>query len=246
MSTLPIAAVAAASSTGRHSLPDPVGMWCAIAFGLVFGLFALAMALTFIRDVCPTENGVTESTWRVCFCSTRSRSSWNSTKTSHGLRAHVHNWFRRKQYIGWTFVVVRQDESHSQVKVDKTWWSAGHIYGSFPVGGVVNISTLLLNGVEPLPAGGWFVTNERWVTVQEDMRAEQQRRQAAQHPNITQEEWDALALLGLTTTATRKDVVDARNRLLKVNHPDRGGSTAKAQRINAAYDLINSAFRQAA
>jgi hypothetical protein len=45
---------------------------------------------------------------------------------------------------------------------------------------------------------------------------------------------DPLDVLGLTAEATTADIVAARRRLAKSMHPDRGGSLARMQQVNAA------------
>lgn len=48
----------------------------------------------------------------------------------------------------------------------------------------------------------------------------------------------ALDILGLTDDATRDDIVAAHRRLMQKMHPDRGGSTYLATRINQAKDFL--------
>lgn len=49
---------------------------------------------------------------------------------------------------------------------------------------------------------------------------------------------DALGVLGLDETASRDDIIDAHRRLIQKMHPDRGGSTVLAARINEAKDVL--------
>ena len=134
--------------------------------------------------------------------------------------------------------------------VAKTWWDSANLVGSFANNGWANVGDLFRYGRASTKGGGWFFSPERWVAVEPELRAfqEEQRRQhtATQHGAFSKEIMDALAVLGLTPAATLDDVTHARNRLMQVNHPDGGGSTASAKRINAAHDFLRSAVRQAA
>lgn len=49
---------------------------------------------------------------------------------------------------------------------------------------------------------------------------------------------DALAVLGLTSSASRADIRRAYRRLVALHHPDRGGDTAFAQQLNEAVALL--------
>ncbi len=51
---------------------------------------------------------------------------------------------------------------------------------------------------------------------------------------------DALQILGLDESATEQDIIEAHRVLMQRNHPDRGGSTWLAARINRAKDILLS------
>ena len=53
---------------------------------------------------------------------------------------------------------------------------------------------------------------------------------------MTREE--ALEILGLDESATKDDIIEAHRVLMQRNHPDRGGSTWLAARINRAKDIL--------
>jgi curved DNA-binding protein CbpA len=56
-------------------------------------------------------------------------------------------------------------------------------------------------------------------------------------------EQEAYQLLGLRNGASRVDVARAHRRLMKQAHPDAGGSTQRAARLNQAKDLLTRRHR---
>ncbi|EME32038.1 Mitochondrial import inner membrane translocase subunit TIM14-1 [Galdieria sulphuraria] len=55
-------------------------------------------------------------------------------------------------------------------------------------------------------------------------------------PVMTREE--ALKILGLREGATKEQIAEAHRKLMRVNHPDNGGSTLIASKINEAKDVL--------
>ncbi len=85
-------------------------------------------------------------------------------------------------------------------------------------------------------------------TYLERMRTDQWEQYASEHeqsPNdnsdsekMTRDE--ALQILGLPEGASREEIIEAHKILMQRNHPDRGGSTWLAARINRAKDILLS------
>ncbi len=51
-------------------------------------------------------------------------------------------------------------------------------------------------------------------------------------------ESQAIDILGLKDDATKEDVIQAHRRMMQKVHPDRGGSTYLATKINAAKEIL--------
>lgn len=54
---------------------------------------------------------------------------------------------------------------------------------------------------------------------------------------------EALNILGLRESSTKDDVRAAHRRLMRLNHPDNGGSTFVATKVNEAKDFLLSGKR---
>lgn len=66
----------------------------------------------------------------------------------------------------------------------------------------------------------------------------QTKHQTASSAGGAMSKEQALDLLGLSTGATRKEIIAAHQRLIQKVHPDRGGSTALAAQLNQARDVL--------
>lgn len=70
----------------------------------------------------------------------------------------------------------------------------------------------------------------------QNMRGQSGQAGPDDHSQMT--EAQALEILGLDESASWEDVIEAHRRLMQKLHPDRGGSTWMAARLNAAKDLL--------
>lgn len=60
-------------------------------------------------------------------------------------------------------------------------------------------------------------------------------------PEMTRKE--AFSILGLREGASKESVREAHRRLMRLNHPDNGGSTYVATKVNEAKDMLSAAKR---
>jgi hypothetical protein len=246
MSTLPIAAIAAASAA-QHSPHEPPPTFVLVYCGIAAGGFALAMALGWVARLLPA--GKLRYRMHMAAMFVYYPFALSGSKVSKPARDYVNNLFKvwRKTYVGTTIVILKQDGTIVQAGIGKTRWEYGDVIATLapPLNTEwwFKINVLIDQGGQILGDNLGIFTPERWAEVEPELRANAQKQQ---HAAFSKEIMDALAVLGLTPAATLDEVTDARNRLMQAHHPDHGGSTAAAQRINAAHDFLRSAVRQAA
>jgi Ca2+/Na+ antiporter len=61
------------------------------------------------------------------------------------------------------------------------------------------------------------------------------------HSDMTTEE--ACKILGISTDATKEEIIDAHRKLIQKNHPDRGGNDYLATKINQAKNYLLKKFK---
>ena len=99
------------------------------------------------------------------------------------------------------------------------------------------------------PAAGWQHMAQQFVlywqrsrTVAASARAraqsarEQQNNSSNRHGDMTRDQ--ALSILGLSRGAGPNEIKDAHRRLMRVMHPDRGGTSEQAAQVNRAKDVL--------
>ena len=65
---------------------------------------------------------------------------------------------------------------------------------------------------------------------------EQQNNSATRHVDMTRDQ--ALNILGLSRGAGPSEIKDAHRRLMRIMHPDRGGTSEQAAQVNRAKDVL--------
>lgn len=65
---------------------------------------------------------------------------------------------------------------------------------------------------------------------------EQQNNAASRHVDMTRDQ--ALTILGLSRGAGPTEIKDAHRRLMRIMHPDRGGTSEQAAQVNRAKDIL--------
>jgi hypothetical protein len=252
------AAHTAATHVASHSAGDDVlGVILGAIFGGVVGACILSIILGVVLGLAilpvakfwPKSRGLNylRMAHTLCFW-------WAVFTDDDGARQRflglIRVWI--KSYVGNDIVFLdERDGVVHHLKIASTWWNNGAAFGSFltPSRGWVNLTHLHVTGQAQVADGCWYFTAARWAVMEPEWRAhiaeqqEQRRQQEANHANrraqqLSRDVEEAMIVLGLTPAARLADVKAAHLRLIKVNHPDRGGSVKKAQVINAAHDLL--------
>lgn len=65
---------------------------------------------------------------------------------------------------------------------------------------------------------------------------QQQNNAATRHVDMTRDQ--ALSILGLSRSAGPTEIKDAHRRLMRIMHPDRGGTSEQAAQVNLAKDVL--------
>lgn len=96
------------------------------------------------------------------------------------------------------------------------------------------------------PVAAWRSMTHQFILYRQHVRAaprrtktqsrEQQNNAAARHVDMTRDQ--ALSILGLNRSAGPTEIKDAHRRLMRIMHPDRGGTTEQAAKINRAKDVL--------
>ena len=226
-------AVIAAAAVNHHGsvANNAFGMWCAVAFGIYLTTLALGWILATIRNYVPRGKWMNIVHLADLFIYYPYTFFMEDNNINKLIRTQVHNLLavRNKKYVGMRLVNVLADDTAIGLVTTSTEWDGGDIMGTSDKGGRFNISELLRCGQQKVSNGGWFLTAERWLEVQERMRAEQVRKAEG---NLSPDVLTALAILGLSTEspATLATINAARNKLLKTAHPDHGGSKSLTQK----------------
>jgi hypothetical protein len=242
------AIIAASMAANNHPQRADIDPWVLWAGGAAASLFVLGLILGLITKHMPT------SKW-----STRLRISALfmlypfvafADAKDNPVRDQMHSLFAvwRKKYVGRPIVITTPTGAFYHTGIGKTsWHESGNILGWLlpPNNNIwINLTLLDRNGGQVQGRDKtWYMTPERWTEAVANYEEEMARQRAA---DVPREVIDALNTLELTVPATLNDLTAARNRLLKINHPDRGGSTIVTQKINAAYDLLQAALQPAA
>lgn len=102
-------------------------------------------------------------------------------------------------------------------------------------GGVLSILLLAAAGIITL-RGGWIVGLVLLVMSLGGMFAARVRPSAAQRQTMSVQE--ARSILGVGPEATNEEIDAAYKRLMRMAHPDKGGTSGLAAQLNAARDRL--------